>query len=239
MQLLISYSHRDAKAAQILKLALEKYRWQVWLDKHDLSFGDQTADRLFKEIARSDLVLVLITPNSLLSRWVRWEVECCLYIESASKVTKLIPILMDGDSMPVALSGRVYADFRTTSQMNANFAKLIKQILRAGGTQALEEPPIAYDLLNQEVLSAPQQITVTAPIVGAVHLAPTQWSKPFVSIGTTVSAGDTLLIIEAMKLMNELQSDCDGRVVEILVESGQSVEYGQPLILLSAPSNTA
>lgn len=238
MQLLISYSHRDAKFAQVLKLALEKYGLQVWLDRHEMSFGDKVAERLMNEILRSDLVLVVITPNSLVSNWVRWEIEYCLQVESLYKVTKLVPILMNGDSVPSTLAPRLYADFRTSRLMDANFAMLIKQILKAGGIQPREEQRIAYDRLNKEVLSAPQQITVTAPMVGTVYLAPPGESKPFVSVGDTVRPGDTLLIIEAMKLMNDIQSDCDGVVAEILVHDGQPIEYEQPLMFLSAPSKT-
>ena len=140
--------------------------------------------------------------------------------------------------MPLTLSRRNYADFRTPAHMNYNFPKLIKQILKAGGTQPLEEQRIAYDRINKEVLSAPQQIIVKAPIVGSAYLAASPYSEPFVSIGATVGPEDTVLIIEAMKLMNEIQAECDGIVTDILVENGQAVEYGQPLFLLSAPTKT-
>lgn len=239
MQLLISYSHRDVRAVQILKQALEKHRLQVWLDRHEMTFGEEIVERLKNEILRSDLVLVVITPDSLVSDWVLWEIEYCLQIESRYNVTKLVPILMRGNSMPSTLSGRMYADFRTQSLQDENFAKLIKQVLKAAGIQPLEEQRIAYARINEEVLSAPQQIIVTAPMVGSAYLAPSGWSKPFVSIGDTVHPGDTLLIIEAMKLMNEIESDCDGIVAEILVQNGQPVEYKQPLMLLSTPSKTA
>jgi biotin carboxyl carrier protein len=239
MQLLISYSHRDVKFAQILKRALEKYDFPVWLDNHDMSFGDDIAERLMNEILRSDLVLVVITPDSVQSAWVLWEIEYCLRIERLYKVTKLVPILMSGDSMPSKLAGRVYADFRTTFLMNKNFPKLVEQILKAKGAQALEEPPIEYARINEEVLSAPNQIIFQSPMVGTAHLAPTQWSsKPFVSIGSSVREGDVLLIIEAMKLMNEITAECEGTVAAILIENGQEVEYGQPLFLLDPPGNT-
>jgi acetyl-CoA carboxylase biotin carboxyl carrier protein len=239
MQVLISYSHRDVRTVDILRKALEKYGLQVWLDRHDMSFGDEIVERLRNEIARSDLVLVVITPYSLVSDWVLWEIEYCLQIERLYKVTKLIPILMRGNSVPSRISRRMYVDFRTNAVMTANFAKLIKQVLKAGGIQPLEEPRIAYDRLNKEVLSTPEQITVTAYIVGTVYLAPSPQSKPFVNIGTIVRKGDTLLIIEAMKLMNEIEAECDGSVADILVENGQAVEYGQPLALLTAPIKTA
>lgn len=71
---------------------------------------------------------------------------------------------------------------------------------------------------------------VTAPVVGIFYAAPSPDSDPFVRTGSTVEAGSTLCIIEAMKLMNEVTSSKAGKVLEILVEDGQKVEYGQPLM---------
>ena len=70
---------------------------------------------------------------------------------------------------------------------------------------------------------------VNSPIVGTFYRSPSPSADPFVRIGSTVNKGDILCIIEAMKLMNEIDSDVDGEVVKIYVENGQAVEYGQPL----------
>ena len=70
---------------------------------------------------------------------------------------------------------------------------------------------------------------VRSPAVGVYYAAPSPDSKPFVAVGDTVQRGDTLCIIEAMKLMNEITSDIDGEIVEICVGNGQVVEYDQPL----------
>jgi len=75
-------------------------------------------------------------------------------------------------------------------------------------------------------------ITVTAPIVGTFYRSPSPDAPPFVEVGTKVKKGQTLCIIEAMKLMNEIESEVDGVVVRILVENGQPVEYGEPLFLI-------
>ena len=72
-------------------------------------------------------------------------------------------------------------------------------------------------------------VYVKSPAVGVFYAAPAPGSKPFVSLGDTVHVGDTLCIIEAMKLMNEIACETDGRIVEILVGNGQVVEYDQPL----------
>ncbi|WP_003543126.1 acetyl-CoA carboxylase biotin carboxyl carrier protein [Desulfotomaculum nigrificans] len=73
---------------------------------------------------------------------------------------------------------------------------------------------------------------VTAPMVGTFYRAPAPDADPFVKVGDTVQAGQTLCIIEAMKLMNEIEAEVSGEVVEILVENGQPVEYGQTLFLI-------
>jgi acetyl-CoA carboxylase biotin carboxyl carrier protein len=73
---------------------------------------------------------------------------------------------------------------------------------------------------------------VKSPIVGTFFEAPSPGSPPFVKIGDTVEAGAVLCIVEAMKLMNEIESDIGGAVVSKLVSNGQPVEYGQPLFAL-------
>ena len=75
-------------------------------------------------------------------------------------------------------------------------------------------------------------VTITSPIVGSFYRAPTPEAVSFVEIGAKVSKGQVLCIVEAMKLMNEIESDVDGIVVKILVENGQPVEYGEPLFLI-------
>jgi acetyl-CoA carboxylase biotin carboxyl carrier protein len=71
--------------------------------------------------------------------------------------------------------------------------------------------------------------TVKSPIVGTFYGSPSPGAEPFVKIGSHVDAGQTLCIIEAMKLMNEIESDTRGEVLRIFAENGQPVEYGQPL----------
>jgi acetyl-CoA carboxylase biotin carboxyl carrier protein len=73
---------------------------------------------------------------------------------------------------------------------------------------------------------------VTAPMVGTFYSGPAPGAKPFVEIGTEVKPGDTLCVIEAMKMMNQIESEFAGRVVSILVENGSPVEFGQPLFVI-------
>ena len=86
-------------------------------------------------------------------------------------------------------------------------------------------------------LAAPQTPSyngnvVKAPIVGTFYSSPSPDSAPFVTVGSSVSKGDTIFIIESMKLMNEVQSDFNGIVKEILVENGSAVEYDQPIMVI-------
>ena len=74
---------------------------------------------------------------------------------------------------------------------------------------------------------------VKSPLVGTFYAAPAEDAEPFVKVGDSVKEGQVLAIVEAMKLMNEIESDFTGTVKEILVENGQAVEYGQPLFVIS------
>ncbi|MGN0642689.1 MAG: acetyl-CoA carboxylase biotin carboxyl carrier protein [Huintestinicola sp.] len=74
--------------------------------------------------------------------------------------------------------------------------------------------------------------TVKSPLVGTYYAAPAPDKAPFVTVGQSVKKGDVIMIIESMKLMNEIQSDFDGKVKEILVSNGQAVEYDQPIMII-------
>lgn len=80
---------------------------------------------------------------------------------------------------------------------------------------------------NEE--SVPVGKVVTSPLVGTFYIAPAEDAEAFVKVGDTVKKGQTLAIVEAMKLMNEIESDYDGTVAEVLADNGAPVEYGQPL----------
>jgi acetyl-CoA carboxylase biotin carboxyl carrier protein len=77
-----------------------------------------------------------------------------------------------------------------------------------------------------------QQHVIKSPIVGTFYAGPSPDAGPFVKVGDVVEAGQTVCIIEAMKLMNEIEADISGEVARILVENGQPVEYGEPLFAL-------
>ena len=78
----------------------------------------------------------------------------------------------------------------------------------------------------------PEGHVIKSPMVGTFYRSAAPGAKPFVELGQAVKAGETVCIVEAMKLLNEIEADADGVIKEILVENGQPVEYGQPLFWL-------
>lgn len=97
----------------------------------------------------------------------------------------------------------------------------------------------AQPMMNAAAETAPAANTdeirgnvVKAPIVGTFYASPSPDKDPFVKVGDTVKKGDVIMIIESMKLMNEVQSDFNGTVKEILVENGQAVEFDQPVMII-------
>lgn len=73
---------------------------------------------------------------------------------------------------------------------------------------------------------------IFSPLVGTFYAAPSEEAQPYVQVGDTVTKGQVLGMVEAMKLMNEIESECDGIVMEVLAENAQTVEYGQPLFVI-------
>ncbi len=96
-------------------------------------------------------------------------------------------------------------------------------------------PPVVAAAATEDGAAEPPQVagtTINSPMVGTFYRASSPEAQPYVEVGSVVEKGDVVCIIEAMKMMNEIQSEMRGRVVKILVENGQPVEYGQPLFLL-------
>jgi len=109
---------------------------------------------------------------------------------------------------------------RVTSQRPATVSATPAPAAAAAGAG----PPAAAAVGNQTA--------ITSPMVGTFYRAPAPDADPYVEVGDTVTVGQTVCIVEAMKLMNEIESEVKGRVVKILVENAQPVEYGQKLFLV-------
>jgi acetyl-CoA carboxylase biotin carboxyl carrier protein len=99
----------------------------------------------------------------------------------------------------------------------------------AGAAPAAAAPPAAAPALDEEEL---ELAVITSPIVGTFYRSPDPSSPPFVDVGQVVQKGQTLCIIEAMKLMNEIESEYEGQVVKVYVENGQPVQYGERIFAI-------
>lgn len=112
----------------------------------------------------------------------------------------------------------------------------VKMSLRRGSKNQFQEDtialPVAAPILPPPLLKEEGLVEVLAPLVGTFYQAPSPGADPFVCPGSTVQPGDTLCILEAMKLMNEIEAELQGQVVEIAVKDGELVEYGQVLMTL-------
>jgi acetyl-CoA carboxylase biotin carboxyl carrier protein len=115
------------------------------------------------------------------------------------------------------------------------------KIVKSGGAGVAYAAPVpvataaAPTAPGPAAAAAPAEITghfVKSPMVGTFYRSPSPGAKAFVQVGDTVKSGDTICIIEAMKLLNEIECDKDGVIKAILVDNGQPVEYGEPLVII-------
>ena len=131
---------------------------------------------------------------------------------------KIAPVIIPGMMADTAFTGvkdsAAVDDHLTVSQGNET----------AVSTAASEN--------TQNQASEPAGNIVKSPLVGTYYAAPSEDAPAFVKVGDKVKKGQVLAIVEAMKLMNDIESDFDGEIAEILVENGQPVEYGQPLFVI-------
>ena len=111
-----------------------------------------------------------------------------------------------------------------------------KQKIQINGTPdlAMESAAICAEEAVTDTDTGTQKSgkTITSPLVGVFYAAPSEDADPFVKVGDPVKKGQVVGIVEAMKLMNEITSDCDGVVREVCVENAEAVEYGQPLFVI-------
>lgn len=115
-------------------------------------------------------------------------------------------------------------------------APVIQQVAAPAPVYAAAPAPAAHAAPAAPVVTAEPVVAghvVKAPMVGTFYRAPNPSSPAFVEVGASVKEGDSLCIIEAMKLLNEIEADKTGVIKEILVENGEPVEYGQPLFVIA------
>jgi acetyl-CoA carboxylase biotin carboxyl carrier protein len=140
-----------------------------------------------------------------------------------SALIRELALLLDETSLTeieierAGLRVRVARNVTVSAAMPANFQPM--------ASAAVSATPAAADLAKHPGV-------VPSPMVGTAYWAPEPGAKPFIDVGSKVSAGQTLLIIEAMKTMNQIPSPRAGTVTQILVEDGQPVEFGEPLVII-------
>lgn len=111
-------------------------------------------------------------------------------------------------------------------------AVIATPVVASAAPAAAPAPAVAAEPAAAPV-AAEDTRTINSPMVGTFYRAPSPGAKPFADVGQKVKAGDTVCIIEAMKLLNEIETEYDGVIKEILVENGQPVEFGQPLFVIA------
>ncbi|MBE7705826.1 MAG: acetyl-CoA carboxylase biotin carboxyl carrier protein [Cyanobacteria bacterium SIG30] len=139
-------------------------------------------------------------------------------IEYFEKLTKLVN---DNDLSELSLQD---GDKSITLKKANNVVSQVAPVVSA---------PIAVEeVAKEETVSEikTNRTAITSPMVGSFYVAPSPSAEPFVRVGDTVAAGQVVCIIEAMKLMNEIESEVSGKITQICVQDGQSVEYGQVLM---------
>lgn len=134
------------------------------------------------------------------------------------KETDIVELELEGENGKIRLKRGGYAVEEPRAEAAAASAP--------GPKEVKKEEPAAVPAANVKI--------VTSPMVGTFYRSPSPEAPPFVEMGSIVKSGQTLCIIEAMKLMNEVESEYGGKIVSILVENGQPVEYGEPLFHIEA-----
>ena len=147
------------------------------------------------------------------------------------KVKKLIELLEESDIAEIEIH-----EGEESVRISRNSS--VVQSMFAAPAPVAAAPVVAPAAAPAASVAAPARAAepeghlIRSPMVGTFYRAPSPGAKPFVEEGQAVSSGETLCIIEAMKILNQIESDKSGKVVEILVENGQPVEYNEPLFVI-------
>lgn len=146
-------------------------------------------------------------------------------------IRALAQILRDTDLNEIELSDQAGSKLRVARA--APVAAPVVQYAAAPAPAPAAAAPVAAAVAPVEAaVSASTAGAITSPMVGVAYLAPEPGAAPFITLGATVAAGQTVLLIEAMKTFNQIKAPKAGTVTRILVESGSPVEYGAPLLVI-------
>ncbi len=141
-------------------------------------------------------------------------------------IEKLVKMVSDSDLTELTLEDNEQA-IVIRKEKEVVQAQVMPQVMTAAAAAPAPAPAAPAEEKKEE---APKGKPITSPMVGTFYMAASPGAKPFVEVGQTVSAGQVVCIIEAMKLMNEIESEVSGKVTQICVKDGEAVEYGQVLM---------
>lgn len=148
------------------------------------------------------------------------------------KLKTLIDLVAESDIAELEVTeGESKVRIVKSSAVPQNQVVMMQPAAAAGATLPASAPAPAA-AVAAPAAAEPQGHVVKSPMVGTFYRASAPGSAPFVDVGSSVKEGDTLCIIEAMKLLNEIDADVSGVIKQILVENGQPVEFGQPLFVI-------
>ena len=142
-------------------------------------------------------------------------------------IEKLVKMVSDSDLTELTLEDNEQA-IVIRKEKEIVQAQVVPQAVAAA--PAVQMPATAPAAAEEKKDDAPKGKPITSPMVGTFYMAASPGAKPFVEVGQTVSTGQVVCIIEAMKLMNEIESEVSGKVTQICVKDGEAVEYGQVLM---------
>jgi acetyl-CoA carboxylase biotin carboxyl carrier protein len=149
------------------------------------------------------------------------------------KVKKLIELLEESGIAELEISeGEESVRISRHPRMAMGAPVAVTNSVNPATSNATPSPPTAPATAEKERKIRPNEQTVTAPMVGTYYAAPTPGAKAFIDIGDEVKVGQVLCIIEAMKMMNQIEADKAGRVTSIMAKNGDPVEFGQPLFVI-------
>ncbi len=150
-------------------------------------------------------------------------------------IQRLVRIMQKGEISDLELDDSK-AGFRLRLRRGAegpSSGAPVVHVTQGGAAPSAGGPPAALTAgVAEEVEAAPAGTPFTSPLVGTFYRSPSPDADPFVEVGQTIGEETVVCIIEAMKVMNEIKAETKGKVVEILVENGEPVEFGQPLFLI-------
>lgn len=239
MKILISYSKKDEKYAEWLTKIIVNYfddnPFKVWMDKQDLPFGSRIRQSLKTAIYDSDQVIVIMSPASVNSEWVKFEIETTNELENKINRTVLLPLLIKLAPIPESISDRLFIDCRSSRVQEINIKKLMQQLNSTNLPFQSKDDFIFYRdfaKVRADVIKSEGQITINSPIIGTFYQSAEPNRPSFVKVGDKINRGQVVCIIEAMKLFNEIESEYAGIVLEVLVEDSSPVEYDQPMFVI-------